>query len=40
VHRYGDHLLLIGQVVGIHRGAEQEPLLYWNRAYRAVTALP
>ena len=40
VHRYGDHLLLIGQVVGIHLGAAQEPLLYWNRAYRALTALP
>lgn len=36
VHRYGDHLLLIGRVVGVQRGAEQEPLLYWNRAYRAV----
>lgn len=40
IHRYGDHLLLIGQVSGIHLGAVQDPLLYWNRAYRALTALP
>lgn len=40
VLHYGDHLLLIGQVLGIHHGPHQEPLLYWNRAYRAVTALP
>ncbi|MCY1077372.1 flavin reductase family protein [Archangium lansingense] len=39
LHRYGDHLLLIGQVVNVRRGEEREPLLYWNRAYRAVTAL-
>lgn len=36
VHRYGDHLLLIGRVVGVRRGEEREPLLYWNRAYRAI----
>ena len=35
--RYGDHFLLIGQVVGIRRGEEREPLLYWNRAYRTIT---
>jgi flavin reductase (NADH) len=35
-HRYGDHHLLIGQVVEVRRGEEGEPLLYWNRAYRAV----
>ncbi|RKH37240.1 flavin reductase family protein [Corallococcus sicarius] len=40
VHRYGDHLLLVGRVVGIQRGADGEPLVYWNRAYRAVTAHP
>ena len=40
VHRYGDHLLLVGRVVGIQRGVEGDPLLYWNRGYRAVTAHP
>lgn len=40
VHRYGDHLLLVGLVERIQRGAEGEPLLYWNRAYRALTAHP
>ncbi|MBN8232823.1 flavin reductase family protein [Corallococcus macrosporus] len=40
VHRYGDHLLLVGRVERIQRGAEAEPLLYWNRAYRALTAHP
>ncbi|RKH35816.1 flavin reductase [Corallococcus praedator] len=40
VHRYGDHLLLVGRVVGIQRGVEGDPLVYWNRGYRAVTAHP
>ncbi|WP_224360967.1 flavin reductase family protein [Hyalangium versicolor] len=40
LRRYGDHLLLVGQVVSILRGEAREPLLYWNRAYRAVTGLP
>ncbi|WP_257449681.1 flavin reductase family protein [Archangium lipolyticum] len=39
LHRHGDHLLLIGRVVGVRREEEREPLLYWNRAYRAVTTL-
>lgn len=36
LHRYGDHLLLVGLVAGVQRGADGEPLLYWNRAYRAL----
>ncbi|MCP3137415.1 flavin reductase family protein [Pyxidicoccus xibeiensis] len=40
VHRYGDHLLLVGRVTEVRRGEEQEPLLYWSRAYRAVSELP
>ncbi|NMO16134.1 flavin reductase [Pyxidicoccus fallax] len=40
LRRYGDHLLVVGQVRSVQRGVEAEPLLYWNRAYRAVTALP
>ncbi|MFP2924251.1 flavin reductase family protein [Pyxidicoccus sp. 3LG] len=40
VHRYGDHSLLVGRVTAVRRGGEHEPLLYWNRAYRAVTELP
>ncbi|QSQ25352.1 flavin reductase [Pyxidicoccus parkwayensis] len=37
---YGDHLLVAGRVLGVYRGVDSEPLLYWNRAYRAVTELP
>jgi flavin reductase (NADH) len=36
LRRYGDHLLLIGRVLDVLRGVEGEPLLYWNRAYRAL----
>ena len=36
LRRYGDHLLLVGRVVAVHRGVDGEPLLYWNRAYRAL----
>lgn len=36
--RYGGHTLLVGRVqeVRLHDGPA-EPLIYWNRAYRAIT---
>lgn len=40
LRRYGDHLLLVGQVESLQLGAGGTPLLYWERGYRALAQLP
>lgn len=34
VHDGGDHLLVLGEVVGLGQGADDEPLIYYRGAYR------
>ena len=36
VHPAGDHSLVVGEVIEIEDGIAGRPLLYYNRAYRAV----
>jgi flavin reductase (NADH) len=36
IRTYGDHLLVVGEVDMARRNEHDAPLLYWNRAYRAL----
>lgn len=36
IHDAGDHVLVLGEVVGLATGTDMAPVLYLNRAYRSV----